>query len=158
MRLVENRKHLHLEIDAKDCDIPADERTRLQKFFAPLDELVEDMARAELWLTIVFHAQRQQYHTEAKLKVPGRTLFATAWESYLDSSLQKCLQRLARRAEVHKQQPDRQAEEKAAQRVALDRDVVAPEDADTGPLADAVHAGDFPRFRAGLIAYEDWLR
>src|SRR5207253_1254768 len=131
MRLVENRKHLHLEIDAKDCDLPADERMRLQKFLAPLDDLVADMASAELRLTIVFHdAQRQQYHTEAKLKVPGRTLFATAWESYLDSSLQKCLQRLSRRAEVHKQQPDKQAEERAARRVALDRDVVAAEDAD----------------------------
>src|SRR5258706_14236 len=55
-------------------------------------------------------------------------------------------------------QADHDGEEKATRLANLDRDVVAPEDPDAGPLGAAVRGGDYRTFRVALSPYEEWLR
>ena len=158
MRYTDDRSHLTVEIDTKDCALPADELTRMQQSLAPVGDAVRDFPHSDLWLTVVRHPQSESYHVQAKLKVPGATLFSGDGDAYLDSAFQRCVRKLAQKAASYRDNPDRQAEQRAERRAELDRDVVAPEDPDMGPLAGAVKNGNYRAFRNALVLYEDWLR
>jgi hypothetical protein len=127
----------------------------MQQSLGSLSEAVRDFANAELRLTVLRHTN-QDYHVEANLRLPGQTLFTSDWDPYLDSAFQRCLRKLVRKAEASRPRPDR--EQAARRREALDRDIVAPRDADAGPLGRAIAAGDYRTFRRLLAGYEDWLR
>jgi hypothetical protein len=158
MQYTFDRGNLHVAFSAQGCDLPADERARLQAALAPLAEAVFGFPSPQLTFNVIFHPNSQVFHVEAKLKVPGRTLTSGDKDPYLDSALQRCLRKLVRRAEDYRDNPDRAAMQQAERREALDHDIVAPEDADGGPVAAAAAAGDYRAFRNALVRYEDWLR
>ena len=87
--------HLHLHFDAKECTIPSDQMSRMQRSLAPLGEAVQDFPNSELSVSVLRHP-RQEYHVEARLKVPGRTLFSTDRDPFLDSAFQRCVRKLTR--------------------------------------------------------------
>lgn len=149
---------LQVEITTKDCDIPPDERERLQAALETLANAVKDLPDSPLWMDAVYHPHSKRYHVESKLKLPGRTIFTGEEDPYLDSALQRCLRKTIRKVETYNEHPDRQAVAAAERRDALDREVVAPEAPDAGPLAQAVEAGDYRTFRTALARYEEWLR
>jgi hypothetical protein len=158
MQYLDNRSHFRVEIQTHDCDVPADERARLQRFLDPLEDAAADFPEASLWINVVYHPQRDEYHAEMKLKVPGRTLFSGAYDRYLDSALQRGIERLLRKLQIYREHPDRGAKESAEREAGGERVIVAPQDPDVGPIADAAQAGDYRAFRMGLIGYEEWLR
>jgi ribosome-associated translation inhibitor RaiA len=149
---------LRVEITTKACKIPADQRARLQTWLAPVKDSVKDFPGATLHINAVHHPRSGLYHVEAELKLPGRTLFTGEEDAYLDTALRRCTQKLSRKAETYREQPDREAVEAAQRRAALDRDVIAPEDPQAGPLAEVAAAGDYRAFRIALAGYEEWLR
>jgi len=149
---------LPVEITTKDCDLPRDERARLQASFAELSAGVREFAERSLAVRVVYHPRSQRYNVEVKLRLPGRSLFTGEEDPYLDSALQRGIAKMTRRVQAYKDHPDRQAAEAAERRAALDRDVVAPEDPAAGPLGEAAAAGDYRAFRTGLAGYEEWLR
>jgi hypothetical protein len=59
---------------------------------------------------------------------------------------------------AYKDRPNRPAEDVARREAVLDREIVAPEDRDAGPLGEAARAGDYRAFRTTLSGYEEWLR
>jgi len=148
-------ERLQFELTTKGCQVPEDERARLQSLLAPLADAVEDFPAAALRIHVIHHPASGQYRVEGELKLPGRTLSAAEEDAYLDSAAGRCLGGLIRQAEAYADQPDREALEAAERRVALDRDVLAP---DGGPLARAARSGDYRAFRAALAGYEEWLR
>lgn len=150
--------HLRLEIQTKDCALPADERARLQTALTALVEVVKDFPNPALWINTIYHPHSGVYHAEFKLQLPGRTLFTGEKDPYLDNALQRGVRKLIRKAEAYKEHPDQEALATAERRDALDRDVIAPEDPDAGPLAEAALAGDYRAFRTALAGYEEWLR
>jgi ribosome-associated translation inhibitor RaiA len=158
MRYSEDRFHLGVEIDVKGCEIPADERARMQTSLAPLGEAVSDFPASHLRITAVFHPRSQAYHVEMKLKLPGQTLFAGEEDAYLDAAFQRALQNLVREAQKYTPVPGRNARATAERRTALARAMVAPEDAGDGDLARAALDGDYRTFRTALAGYEEWLR
>jgi hypothetical protein len=158
MRYADDRFHLTVEIDTKECELPPDELTRMQQSLAPVGEAVRDFPHSDLWVTVVRHPQSETYHVQAKLKVPGATLFSGDRDAYLDSAFQRCVRKLAQKASAYAEEPDRDAGGRAESRAGLDRDVVAPQDPDVGPAAAAVQNGDYRAFRNALVLYEDWLR
>jgi len=158
MHYSDDRYHLHVQLESKHCQVPADELTRMQQSLQPLGEAVQDFPTSDLRITIIHHARSALYHVEAKLKLPGQTLFTGEQDAYLDSAFQRCVQKLVRKVETYKDRPDRKAIETAARRAALRREVVVPTDADTGVLGKAVQTGDYRRFRTALAGYEEWLR
>jgi hypothetical protein len=158
MQYVDERNHLRVSVQAEGFTVPEDERARLQRLLAPVAEAVRDFPTADLQLKVIHHPRSEAYNAEARLKLPGRTLFTGDRAAYLDSALQRCLDRLGQRLAAYKQQPDPDAAEQVRRRLALDRDLVAPEDPDAGPLAAAAQAGDYRAFRTALSVYEEWLR
>src|SRR5262249_39938347 len=98
MQYTDERYHLHVEIRTQDCDLPADERTRMQQSLEPLGQAVTEFPRADLWLKVIRHpGSDSPYHVEAKLALPGQPFFSGDWDAYLDSAFQRCVRKLARK-------------------------------------------------------------
>src|SRR5438270_13918884 len=119
MHYVEDRYHLKVEFHGKDCTIPQDELTRMQQSLGPVGEAVQDLPGSELWITVHQHP-RQDYHVEAKLRMPGRTVFSGDSAADLDSAFQRCVRKLARKAEDYARNPRRDAVEATEKITALD--------------------------------------
>lgn len=158
MDFTDDRTRLHVTITAKECQVPEDERARMQAHLGELAAAVEGFPPSRLAVTVVFHPQRQVYNVQLKLNLPGKTLTTADEDPYLDSAFQRGVRKTAQKAAAYRANPDRQAVEVARRRDALARDVVSPEGADVGPLARAVQEGDYHAFRTALAGYEEWLR
>jgi len=158
MEYSDERHHLHVEINARDCTIPADERARMETALEELGDAVQDFPASQLWMNVIYHARSALFHVEFKLKLPGRTLFTGERGEVLDLAFERGLRKLLRRVETYKQHPDPEATEKLERHLALENEIVAPEDPDFGPLAMAVDNGDYRAFRMALALYEEWLR
>lgn len=147
---------LSVEVSSKGCDIPSDERARIQPAIAALGGAVRDFADPTLGVNVVYHPRSRVYHVESELKLPGRSLSAGLEDSDLGTALRRCLARLTWKAEAYAEYPERGT---AAERLsASDLDIIAPEDPAAGPLAAAALEGDYRTFRTALAGYEEWLR
>lgn len=158
MRYSLDRYHLAIEIETKECDIPADLRTRMQEDIERLGTAVRSFPSSQLNLLIIHHPRSDRFHAEAKLKLPGKTLFTGEWDAYADLAVNRCLAKLRHKVDHYRAHPDHEALRQAEQRAALDRKYVAPTDPDVGRLGQAVQAGDYSSFREGLADFEEWLR
>ena len=58
-----------VEIDTKECNIPVDERNRMQGLLTPLGEAVQDFPASELWVKVIHHPHSGLYHVELKLNL-----------------------------------------------------------------------------------------
>jgi hypothetical protein len=158
MQYSDDRYRLRVEIQSKECRIPEDELTRMQGSLQPLGEAVQDFPGAELTLSVICHPRSQAYHVEARLKLPGKTLFSSDEDAYLDTAFQRCLRKLIHGVEAYRANPDAAAVQQVRRRDRLDNDIVAPQAPAAGPLGQAVEAGDYRAFRLVLSGYEEWLR
>ncbi len=158
MQYSDDRFHLRVTFDAKQCEIPRDELVRMQNSLAPLGEEVHDFPASDLAIRIIHHPRSNVYHVESRLRLPGQTLFTGDQDTYLDSAFQRCVRKLIQKVRTYKEHPDAQAEALAARLTAHGRNVVAPQDPGDGPLGNAVRAGDYRAFRSALYDYEEWLR
>lgn len=150
--------HLHIEIDAKECRIPEDALARIQPKLTQLGQAVHDLARSELWLTVVYHPRSQIYHAQAKLKLPGQTIITGDRNQALDTALLQCLDKVIRRVEAYKANPDEEALRRAKRQTQLSEGVVAPIEPDAGRLGDAFMRGDYEAFRRALVSHEELVR
>jgi hypothetical protein len=158
MQFVDERHHLQVHIETKECQLPADELSRLQPSFDRLGEAVEGLASAELWLNVVYHPRIQQYHAQAKLKVSGKTIHTGEQNAYLDTALLRSLERMVHQVEAYKDSPDRRAAVQAERLVRLNGEVIAPVEPDAGELGIAVQDADYARFRRALLSHEEYVR
>lgn len=149
--------HLHVDLTTKDCQIPEDERARLQNPLEALADKVLEFAETRLAIHVVFHPERKLYHAEFKLTLPGRTLFTGAENTYLDSALERCFAKLNCKVDAYREHPDEEAVAAARRRLEQDRQMLAPEDPAAGPLAEAAARGDYRAFRQGMADYDIWL-
>jgi hypothetical protein len=152
------QNHLHVEVNTKNCEVTPDERARMQDTLPPIGYATAEFPDPRLWINIVYHPNSKIYHAEAKLRLPGGSVFGGAHDTYLDSAYQSCVRRLLANLEAAKARPDGQVVRRAERRQALDDNVVMPEDPDSGPVARAVDDGDYRAFRRAMVGYEDWLR
>ena len=149
---------LRFEVTTKGCEIPPEQRARVQPWLAELGDRVRDFPNAALEVRGIRYPQSEVYHTEFRLNLPGRSLITGEEDPYLDSALQRGFAKLTRKAEAYRDGPDREAAAAAERRAALARDMVAPEAPDAGPIGEAAAAGDYRTFRTALAGYEEWLR
>jgi hypothetical protein len=156
MHYTEDRYHLQVEISARECIIPPDELARMQRLLEPLGEAVEECSSSQLGITVIHQPRSRVFHVAARLTLPTGSVSAEDRDDYLDSAFQRCVATLIQR--VRDGQPRPPVQTARDWLAVLDRDVVAPEDPDAGPLGEAVRAGDYRAFRLALSGYEDWLR
>jgi len=90
--------------------------------------------------------------------LPGKTLFNSDYGEDYRMAFDRLVQKLGDQVADYREHPNRGAEKVARQRAVLDRDIVAPEGPDIGPLGQAVQDGDYRTFRRLLSGYEEWLR
>ena len=149
-------KRLQVEIQSNGCEIPPDQREKLQRLLSNLDERVRDFPNPNLRLNVVYHSNSLVYHVEGALTLPGRRFKASEHDAYLDSALQRAVRNITRETETYIADQDTVA---AARRgVSHSEDRIAAEAADAGRLGNAVQAGDYRAFRTALASYEEWLR
>jgi ribosome-associated translation inhibitor RaiA len=157
MEYSDKRYHLHVQFEAKEYQIPPDELERMEHSLEPVGIAVEEFPGSDLRIKVVYHPARQEYHVEAKLKMPGRTIQTGDWDTYLDVAFQRVVRKLTRKAENYRDHPDQRAVELAEQRAEIEQALLVPEDPYAGPLGEAVAAGDYRDFRNRLSPYDDWL-
>ena len=158
MEYSDDRYHLHVEINTKGCAIPPEDRAKVQALLAPVGEAVRNFPASNLTIKVIYHARSDVLHAELQLGFPGQTLFTGDRDRFLEAALERGVRKLVRKIEAYQEHPDRQALQQAEQRLVLDREVVAPEDPNDGPLGEAVRSGDYRSFRSALAPYEEWLR
>src|SRR5262249_2830932 len=134
MQYSDDRYRLRVAFQPKGCSVPQDELTRMQRSLDGLGEAVRDFSGSELTINLIHHPRSAAYHVEARLRLPGRTLFSGDEDAYLDSAFQRCLRKLVQHVEGYKENPDTQAEEQARRRAALDRNILASQDPGDGAL------------------------
>jgi len=157
MEYADDRYHLRVEIQGKGCKLSEEELVRMQRTLESLGQAVQDFAGTALTINVIHHPRGDTYHVEARLKLPGRTLFSGDEDTHLEPAFQRCVRKLVQKVETYKLKPDRGAEERARRLAELERDIVAPEDPADGRLGRAVQDGDYRAFRTALNGYEDWL-
>jgi len=157
MQHTEQRRQVRIVIETQECDLPRDEFPRIDQ---PLDDVIDVVGDlpGELKIKIVSHPQRQDYHVKAALSLPRRTLFTGDWDGYLDIALIRAIRKLKHKAAAYQAEPDHAADEVAQRVEQMNRDIVAPENPDMGPLGETVASGDYQAFHKLLADYEDWLR
>lgn len=153
----EDRRSLRVKVESKDCELPRDELSRMQELLDQIDEAVGELP-ADLEFTIVRHPNIDRYHADAALRLPRRTLFTGDWDVYLDLAISRCLRKLISKIEAYQREPDHAAETVAERLDAMNREIIAPEDPQAGPIAAAAAARDYQTFRELLADYDDWLR
>src|SRR5215207_5623368 len=99
-------RHMDVEIDVQQFDMPADERTRLQADLQLLAEELLEFPASQLRLSIVYHPRQEEYHAQAWLKLPGKRFVSGRYSPWLDYSLTRCLAKLRRHAESYREDPD----------------------------------------------------
>jgi hypothetical protein len=149
---------LQIEIDSQECRIPDDVRSRLQPDFERIGQSIAELGRSQLWLMVVYHPRSKAYHAQAKLKLPGETIITGDKQAFLDSAIEGCLQKVLRRIEGYKVDPDREALQRAQSQVAMATDIVAPAEPDAGRLGQAIQSSDYRAFRLALLGHEEWIR
>jgi hypothetical protein len=158
MQYSDDRHHLRVEIKPRECKLPSDELTRMQRLLEPVGEAVESFPQSELSVGLMHHDHSDLYHVECRLRLPGKTLFTSDWDPYLDSAFMRCVRKLVRKAQDYREHPDRQAAAVEQREDDLNNNVVVSEEADGGPLGKFAAAGDYRGFRIAASGYEDWLR
>jgi hypothetical protein len=158
MQYTDERYHLQVEIAAKECNIPPDELARMQRLLEPLGAAVEEFASSQVSITVIRHPRSGDFRVAARLTLPSGSVSAEDRDLYLDSAFQRCVAKLVARVQEAQRRPQSERATPAERLATLERDVVAPEDPDAGPVGAAVQAGDYRAFRLALSGYEDWLR
>src|SRR5262245_66031509 len=93
-----DERPLTVGINSKGCDVPADERDRMHARLAEVRRAVEGHGPARVWVNAVRYPRSQDYHVEAKLKLPRRTLFSGGRGPLLERAFQAIVDGRARGA------------------------------------------------------------
>ena len=158
MQYTDERHHLHVAFRARGFNLPGDELARMERHLDLLGEAVAVFPESHLTLSFIYHPRSKVYHVEARLELPGKTLFSSDYGDDYRMAFDRLVQKLGDQVGDYRDNPDRRADVVARQRTAINRDVVAPAGSDLGPLGQAVQGGDYRTFRRLLFGYEEWLR
>ena len=160
MQYTDDRYRLRVEIDARDCNIPPDELSRMQNRLASVGEVVKEFPSSELTVKVIRHPDSNVYHDEFRLRLPGKTLFTGDSDPDMHRAFDRGVRKLVWKTTAYswKGRRDTEAETVARREAALDRNIVAPTEPDAGPLGQAARDGDYQAFRTRAAGYEEWLR
>jgi hypothetical protein len=158
MQYTAEEYHLQIEIDARQYELTPEERGCMRPDLDRIGEAVRDFPMSQLWLTIVYHPRSNQFHAQAKLKLPGETIITGHYDPVLEAAVGWCADKIVRRVQAYQARPDHEALDAAARRAEADRNLIAPTEPDSGKLGEAIQLGDYAAFRRALLKQEEPLR
>src|SRR5262249_31348711 len=134
MQYTDERHHLRVDFRSRGFNLPGDELARMERWLELLGEAVAVFPQLHLTISFLIHPRSKVYHVEGRLEVPGKTLFNSDYGEDYRMAFDRLVQKLGDQVADYREHPNRGAEKVARQRAVLDRDIVAPEGPDIGPL------------------------
>lgn len=147
---------LSIELDTKGCDLSAGEVADMEEDLHTLRKLVADFPVANLYITVVHHAKREDYHVKTTLTLSGNTLFSGDRDVDVHPAYERCVRKLVKKVEAYKQRIH--DDSKLAKKSAETHHALTPAQViDADELKAAVLHNDYARFRRAADPYEEGL-
>jgi len=140
--------------DVHQYDLSDAERRELEDDLDGLTRQVQNFPVADLHIMIEGNARSNDVSVKLTLILPGQTLVANDHDRVLSAAFERCGDSLAAAVEGYKAKLDGQAARQKAEKGTV-HPLRPTTDIDQSALDAAVDAGDYARFRAVLMAFED---
>jgi ribosome-associated translation inhibitor RaiA len=152
------RHKLQVHFDPHECELPADELTRLADECDSLAVRVGNFPQADLRVYVEKNGRNTNFMVKLTLILPTEVLVASDHDPQLHPAFRRALDSLERTLKGHLQRLEgidtRQERDEAAKR----QPTIEPGPLDEAALALAISAQDYAAFRAAVAPYEEWLR
>jgi hypothetical protein len=100
MQHLDDRYHLRIQFQAKQCQVSPEQRLHIQQGLEPLGVAVQDFTQTDLALTLIYHPHSDAYHVDARLQLPGQTLTIVERDGSVDQALERCVHDLIQKVEA----------------------------------------------------------
>lgn len=158
MRNTQDARHVHTNLDTKNCSLRRSEIEAMEDGLGSLEAVASSFPFADLYVTVSYSGRSEEYHVKTSLKLPGRILFTGEHDSVALPAYERCIRKLVRKIEdyKHKMETGQGARGRLA---AGTRQTVDPEMLPTLERLDqAFQAQDYEAFRNELSGFEDSVR
>lgn len=148
--------NLRIELDAKGCELSADEIAKMEVDLHTLRDLVANFPVSNLYVTVIHHARGNDYHVKTSLALSGRTLFTGDRDQDVHPAFERCLRKLTKKVQAYKRQMKGDIET-AKQADGTHHDVDAAGGIHVAALIQAVKDDDYRAFRQMLDVFDESL-
>lgn len=147
---------LRIELDTKGCELSAGEIAEMEDGLHTLRQLVQSFPVANLYITVVHHAKRDDYHVKTSLRLSGKTLFTGERDTAVHPAFEQCIRKLVKKVGAYKQRMQGDAE-LAKQTSGTHHRMKATQEFDMAAIQAAVAKDDYPEFRNAVDVFESGL-
>jgi ribosome-associated translation inhibitor RaiA len=158
MRNTQDARHVHTNLDTKNCSLRRSEIEAMEDGLASLEAVAASFPFADLYVTISYSSRSEEYHIKTSLKLPGRILFTGEHDSVALPAYDRCLRKLVRKVEDYKNKMETRngARPKLA---SGHRQAMEPTELPTlARLDDAFGSQDYNAFRNELSGFDEPIR
>lgn len=148
--------NLRIELDTKGCELSAGEIADMEDDLHTLRNFVENFPVSNLYITVIYHARRNNYHVKTSLGLPGKTLFTGDRDVLVHPAYERCIRKLVKKVEAYKQRMRGDAE-LAKQASGTHHTLNPTQEFDIERLDKAVASGDYATFRLAADPFEEGL-
>ncbi|MCR4414402.1 MAG: hypothetical protein NUV77_18440 [Thermoguttaceae bacterium] len=157
MQPSENRSGLRVEVEAKQCRLPAETLEKMDRCLEPLRRMTRQFPVADLFVSVFHHVRGGDFHVKTSLVLMNTTLFTADHDVHIYPAFERCATKLVRKVESYvsdlARTPETRKRLKGTRREVFP---AAPPDGDG--LAKAVQSGDYVAFRDAAMDYEGPIR
>lgn len=157
MKYSDQTYNLRIELDTKDCELSANEITRLERALEPLRKPVEKFPVSALYITIEYHHSSNDYRVKTVLQLPGRGLATGDLAEQYYPAFERCVRKLIHKLTAYEAQLDN--DEERSKHLKGTHHLVLPDTIpDLSKIEKSIEDNDYEAFRNLLWTYEDPLR
>lgn len=149
--------NLRIELDTKNCEFARDELDKMEEALAPLREPVRPFPVSDMYITVTFHPTPGDYHVQASLVLPRRTLHTGDRDVNPLTAWSRCVRKLVHKVTAYKDSLSAK-EEHGKIREGTAHELLPEAEPDAEQLQQAVEAGDPAAFRRATYVYEEPVR
>lgn len=151
------RHKLQVHFDTHECQPSQDELNSLADEADSLARQVGNFPVAELRVLIEWNTRSNEYAVKLTLILPGETLVTSDHDRVIHPAFERALTSLEDTLKAYKDRLN-QIEARRKTENGNHQGITPAVPVDPAALDDAVRAGDYPAFRATVVAFEDPLR
>lgn len=149
--------NLRIELDAKGCELSAEEISKMEGALAPLHAATKSFPISDLYITVIQHGKTGEYHVKTALVLTGQTLFTGERTRDRYGGYQQCLDKLLKKVTAYKDQLANKPEQ-ARIVDGTSQEIVPSQIPDGEAIARALESRDYAGYRRALLPYEEQVR